>query len=211
MRASLLTCTALALVIASPAAAETGKNGFYAGIVAGYSHTDFDIEAGPVGAGPNQFAQEYMHAGDFGIVGGYHFDLPRNFFLEAEADAVVSSGEVDTILGSQLKIEKEGAYGLYLKPGYHLNDKWSTFLTLGAQWIEYTATNAPAGYEETDSSGGFLYGIGVDYKLDADVSVSAEYNRVQPLDVKYEYVPGVTGSRFDPELDILKVALKYHF
>lgn len=214
MKFALLTATAIAALISTSAAHAQdaqGKNGFYAGIVAGYSYTDFDLEAGPVAAGANQFDQAYLHAGEFGLVGGYHHDLPHNFFIEAEAEALVSYGDEDGLLAENVQVEKNGALGLYIKPGYHINDRWGAFLTLGAQWIEYTVENPAANYEKSDSSTGFLMGIGANYRLDEDVSITAEYNRVQPLDVKYEYVPGVTASRFDPELDIVKVALKYHF
>lgn len=216
MRASLLSCTALAGLLASASApalaADYGKTGFYAGLVGGYSHSDFDISAGPVGAAPNQFASESMHAGEFGLVGGYRFDLPNNtFFIEAEVEALVSMGRETQLLGSQLKIEKDGSLGVYIKPGYHINDKWGAFLTLGAHWVEYTATNAPAGFERTDRAAGFLYGIGTNYRLDKDVSLTAEYNRVHLNDLRYEHDPGVTYSRFETDIDMVKVALKYHF
>lgn len=215
MRHSLLSRTALAgllVLVATPAAANKDKNGFYAGLVGGYSHTDLDLEAGPVGApAATLHDQKYLHAGEFGVVGGYHLNLPRNFFLEAEAEVLVSFGRETGLFNSDVKVEKDGAVGVYLKPGYQINEKWGTFLTLGAQWIEYTVTNAPADFKDSDSSAGFLHGFGFNYALDKDVTLTAEYNRVQPLDVKYEYVPGGTWSRFDPELDIVKVALKYNF
>lgn len=214
MRMQLLSKTALITVLAlisAPAVADTDKNGFYAGIVAGYSYTDLDLEAAPIGGTTNQFDQKYLHAGEFGLVGGYHHKLPRSFFVEAEVEALVSMGRETGLFNSDLKVEKDNAFGIYLKPGYQINDKWGAFVTLGAQWIEYTAINDSINYEESDRSAGFLHGIGVNYALDKDVTLTAEYNRVQPLDVTYEIVPGATTSRFDPELDIVKLALKYNF
>jgi opacity protein-like surface antigen len=214
MKFALFAATAIAALSFNSAAMaqdSKDKNGFYAGIVAGYSYTDLDLEAGPIGGSPNQFDQAYMHAGEFGLVGGYHYVLPRNFFVEAEAEALVSFGDEQNLFNSGIEVEKDGAVGIYVKPGYQIDERWGTFLTLGAQWVEYSVKNPANGYDESDSAGGFLMGIGANYRLDKDVSITAEYNRVQPLDVKYEYVPGVTGSRFDPELDIVKVALKYHF
>lgn len=209
MRAIIIAMLISAL--AQSAYAQTTKSGFYAGIVGGYSHTDLDLEGGPVGGTPTQFGQSYLHAGEIGLVAGYQHSLPRDFFIGVEMEAMLSMGEESGLFNSALEVEKDGTFTLALKPGYEFNDRWSAFLTLGMQRLEYTARYAPAGYEESDSSAGFLHGAGVNYQLDEDVSLTMEYNRVQPLDLEYEYIPGVTGARFDPEIDMVKLALKYHF
>lgn len=175
------TVAALTAIVPFSAHAEV-REGFYAGIVAGYSHTDFDLEAGPVGSGPNQYGQSNLHSGDSGIMGGYRHHLPCNFFVAAEADIVASTGSESGLFGANVEVEKDSAFGVYVKSGYQINEKWDGFLTLGAQWIEYTVSNSSAGFQESDSSGGFLYGLGATYRLDEEVSLTAEYNRVQPLD-----------------------------
>lgn len=208
----ILNIILLSSAIALPATAQAAaKNGWYAGIVTGYSHTDMDIEAGPVGAGPTQFEQANIHAGEFGFVGGYEHDLPNNFFVGGEVEGLVAFGDKNGLLAENVDIEKTTSFGLYVKPGYRIDARWSGFATLGMQWVGYELRNPAAGYKEDDTEIGFLIGAGVDYKLDEDVSLALEYNRVQPLDVKYQYVPGAVDSRFDPELDIVKMALKYHF
>lgn len=209
LTAILLSSAAIALPTAA-LAADAEKNGWYAGIVTGYSYTDLDIEAGPVGGAPNQYDQSNLSSGEFGFVGGYEHDFANNFFLGGEVEGLVGFGEKRDLLPAAVDISKTTSFGLYVKPGYRIDERWSGFLTLGFQWVGYELRN-PGVYEKNDTEVGYLYGFGVDYKLDQDVSLALEYNRVQPKDVKYEYVPGAVDSRFDPELDIVKLALKYHF
>ncbi len=205
--AALLATTAV--FTASPAAAQ--KDGVYAGIVLGASYTDFDLEAHLVGGGQLD-DQQYLAAFEYGANVGYHYNLPRNFFVDVEAEFLLASGSEGGFFGVDLEASKEYSYAFIVKPGYQINDKWGAFLVAGAQWISYEAEFAPGGFKESDSSGGFLFGLGANYALNERISLTAEYNRVQPLDVTYVYDPAtVTDSRFDPELDIVKLAVKYHF
>lgn len=205
--AALLASTAI--LTATPALAH--KNGAYAGIVLGGSYTDFDLEAHLLGGGQLD-DQQYLAAFEYGANIGYHYNLPRDFFLEVEGEILFATGSEGGFFGVDLEASKEYSYAFYVKPGYQIDEKWGAFLVAGAQWISYEAKFAPGGFKESDKSGGFIWGLGVNYSFNESVSLSAEYNRVQPLDVTYVYDPAtVSDSRFDPELDIVKVALKYHF
>lgn len=195
---------ATALLAATAFAEDTDKNGFYAGVVLGYSHNDLDLNTGATTDNTS------LHAGEFGVVGGYQLELPSNFFVAAEAEALVSFGKENGLLGSSVDVDKQNTFGLYAKPGYHLNDQWSAFVTLGVQWANYQLRNVASGYETDNDSAGFLYGVGADYQLDRDVSLTLEYNRVEQSDIDYSLSAGTTTT-VDPTSDIVKLALKYHF
>lgn len=198
-------------LISTAHARSDDRNGFYAGLVTGYTLSDFDAEAGPAGGTATQSEQFTMHGGDFGFVGGYQHEFSNRFFLAGEIDLLGSFGEEENKFAEEVDIRGYSALGIYVKPGMHLNDRWSSFLTLGARWSSYELTNNTAGYQETDTAAGFVAGAGVDYMLGDGVSLSAEYNHVESGKLEYQYVPATTDSRFEPTLDILKLGLKYHF
>lgn len=200
-----------AALVSTAHARSDDRNGFYAGLVTGYTLSDFDAKAGPVGGAATQSEQVTMHGGDFGFVGGYQHEFADRFFLAGEIDLLGSIGEEENIFAQDVDLRAYSAWGVYLKPGMHLNDRWSTFLTLGARWSTYEVTNNAASYQETDTGAGFVAGVGVDYLLGDDVTLSAEYNHIESEELKFQYAPGATDSRFDPTLDVLKLALKYHF
>lgn len=209
MKALLLTLLAVLLLTSTPAHAI--DNGFYGGATVGVSRTDLDLEAAPPGSTAAIFDQAEFDTLEYGALAGYHQNFARNFFLETELDFVFAEGDEDNLFGTPLATEKNHSYAINFKPGYQWNNDWGAFLVLGWQWVEYESSFAPSGFSGKDTGHGLNHGLGVNYTISDRVSLTGEYVRVQTTDVAFEHNPGALASRFDPELDTVKVALRYHF
>lgn len=206
-----LIAAGLLLVLLLAANANAAENGFYGGVTAGYGYNDFDLEAAPPGSPAAIYDQSEFNSFEYGLLAGYHYNFSEKFFLETELDFALSNGDTANLFGSALQAEKKHTYGINFKPGYQFNDLWGGFVVLGWSWAEYEAEYAPSGFSEAETGHGVNYGFGVNYALNERVTLTGEYTRVQITDIEFNHDPGILTSRFDPELDTLRLALKYHF
>ena len=91
-----------------------------------------------------------------------------------------------------------------------VNDRWLVFGKLGGGWVQSTAIlNAPgAGWNGSNTDGGWLIGAGVEYGFKAHWTVKLEYNYLTQSNWMSTTVPAVALSR---DVQMVKAGINYKF
>lgn len=155
-----------------------------------------------------------------GIALGYDQHIGQSdFYWGVEAFYIAESGESRNINGAlKTDIELDSSYGARILGGADVTDKFSVYAHLGVTQTDFDVSNAytigapttNASFDET----AFSYGVGAEYAIDSQLSIFAEYTRVDGLD--FDGIPEVAGGtgRVNPnsfDLGRTAIGVKFSF
>ena len=162
------------------------------------------------------FAEESDIAG--GVFLGYKTHLTDDAFVSAEVFYNAENAETTNINNMlQTQLELESTYGINLKAGVDVTDKFSVYGIAGATWLDFDIHNsypfAPPMTSGDASEAGLSLGAGFEYQVSAEWSVKGEY--VQISDVSFDPIPEVAiPGKINPnevDYDSLSIAISYSF
>ena len=107
------------------------------------------------------------------------------------------------------KIEEsaiDARYGLKLDLGYKANEVVTPYFSLGYAINEYDFINTDEQIDNSDDKAAFIYGVGLNFKVNDILSISTEYN------ISEVKISDKTGS-ITPKVDIdqFKIGFSYNF
>ncbi len=122
------------------------------------------------------FGASYKHAFNFGKT----FLAPELFFDKLGTVARDNTNEASAA-EQPSSMELQYRYGAKLNLGYDLEDNLAAYVTAGAANVgfQYNSEAAASGTNglKSNSTFGYLYGLGVTYKANKDVGLNLEYNK----------------------------------
>lgn len=171
-----------------------------------------------VAANPSitSFAKE-TDAG-LGVHLGYKHHLSSDTFVAAElfyTDENTSTTNINNML--QTIVDLNTTYGINVKAGFDVTDKFSLYGIVGATVLDIDLHNsypfAPPMRNGSTSEVGLALGAGFEFALDKNWSVKGEYTRVNDVDFTPLPEVAVPGKINPNELDYdnLKIAISYSF
>lgn len=197
----LLLLAAAASAFAAPAFAApttTAQTGLYVGAYGGYDWTDLDDETGI----PPNLSSE-LRGWDWGGFVGYKLDALmeryKGFGIGMTGAIEVSGGwsnSDDQVLG--IDVEKNWDWGVSFRPGFsflRFSDAINPYVILGYRQMELEA----GGFEEKYD--GFELGFGTQLVAMGDFGIRADYSHVFYGE----------DNGFDPDSDMVRLGVSYHF
>lgn len=235
--------TCVALLLPASAMADNGMwGGFYIGAVGGYANDTMDIAGPPPPAGP---PTQDMEGGLLGGTIGINWDTGGPLVIGIEAD-LSAAHMSDTKRDGNYLIEGGTISSLgtaRLRLGWSIGD-WLPFITGGYMWDEVEQTfscpdaaavmfgycrlagvtpttggvNGGFNLKSTETQSGWIYGFGVEYKIDGHWSVKVEDMFGEFDDQDYNLGPDGRGPGFDKLLtteqsldNIFRFGVNYRF
>ncbi len=195
------------------------KDGFYAGIAAGYdsykTKQNIDLTLTVTITGNPPVDATGFVGGLFAGYGQYFekFYLGGEIFANtsnADVSSVVSIAAVPSIYDASFSVG--ASYGISILPGYKVNDSSLFYLRLGYEWAHLSGNESftISGLSTYDSrstwAGGFQYGLGLETVIYPKLSLRGEYTHVDYG--SYHYVSGTSVSPADNQG---MLGLIYHF
>lgn len=148
---------------------------------------------------------------------GYTIDVTPTFYVGAEGFFNYETSETHNINSVLVTdIELDYSYGGRALLGANVTDNYSVYAHGGVTILDFDITNsytfAPPVREASGSEAAFSYGIGMDFKLDENISVFTEYTRIQDVDfTPIGEVAGDTGRINPNDLDMNTISLGFKY
>lgn len=209
------------LVALGLSAQATAGEGFYVGGQIGSSTSSHSIERN-TGDVNNPSLTTLAEETDvsFGVHAGYKVKVTEDAFVAAEVFYNDESAETIN-LNNMLKtrIDLESSYGINFKAGVEVTPKFSVYGIAGATWVDFDIHNgypfAPPTRSGSDDDVALSLGAGFEYAVSSQLSVKAEYTRVNDLDFNgLPEFPTSQNNRVNPneiDYDNISVSLSYYF
>jgi len=154
----------------------------------------------------------------YGLNLGYQFHLTDDFFLAGEIfyqDQDIRTRNINNLLITELTLNS--SYGFKLKSGFDVNDKLAVYGFAGQTTLDFDIDNsypfAPPLTNDSTDVDEFTIGVGLEYAVTDNWSITAEYNQLN--DVSFDPIPevAVAGKINDNEVDYsaLSFGLNYSF
>lgn len=154
----------------------------------------------------------------FGLSAGYQFHVTDDFFLGADVfyqEQNVETRNINNLLITELSLNE--TYGLKLKAGVDVTDKFSVYGLVGQTTLDFDINNsypfAPPVRDGNTDVDEISFGVGAEYNLSDHWALLAEYSQVN--DVSFDPLPevAVPGKINDNEVDLtsLSFGLNYNF
>jgi len=157
-----------------------------------------------VGAGAINLGNDLSKKAVFGsyLQIGHHFS--ENFGSEVRLGATTSQS-VDLPVGAKQRMD---FVAHYLKPQYGLNSELTAYALLGFA-VVHTTYQPAGGTKQSKNRIGYAYGIGLDYRLNADYSAGMEWSHMLS---KPKNSAATIGTSFKGlEASLFIAAVRYHF
>lgn len=180
------------VLVAEPVFSWTG---FYLGANAGYDWGSGQDYAGTLGIDPSGW-----------LVGGqvgFNYQFENNVVLGAEAD-IAWSDVTDSAFGVESKMDYFGTVRARL--GYAFNHIMP-YVTGGLAWGHNEVRDNVLGLSSSNTSVGWTVGAGVEYALDNNWSVKAEYLYMDLGDDYYDSI----GAKAGLTNNVLRAGVNYRF
>jgi outer membrane immunogenic protein len=180
------------VLVAEPVFSWTG---FYLGANAGYNWGSGEEAAGALGIDPSGW-----------LVGGqvgFNYQFENNIVLGAEAD-IQWADATDSALGIEQKMDYFGT--VRARVGYAFNHIMP-YVTGGLAWGHNEVNDNLLGLSSDNTSVGWTVGAGVEYALDNNWSVKAEYLYMDLGDDYYDSIGAKSGSTNN----IVRAGVNYRF
>ena len=218
---SILSLVFLSFISASPAFAQTG---FY--IHGGVNSTTAEQSVsrntgtneptiGPAG-GPSISVTDQDTAASVYIAGGYEYRPLPDFF--AALELYYADERADTVTLNNVKVtdlQLDTSYGVDLKFGHDVTDKFSIYGLVGVAQYEFDGqvsyTFADPIDDISNEEVAFVYGAGVEVKLTDQVSTLAEFRLTNDFEFDTPVDRGGILSDDELELTTIRAGLKYRF
>jgi len=214
---NLINPLAVTAVLACSVTSAYAKDGFSLGTVtsnATFSHT---IERN-TGTDTSPSITSRTEESDiaFGLIGGYQFHVSDDFFLGIEAfynEENIETRNINNLLITELELNN--SYGVNLKAGVDVNDKFSVYALLGQTTLDFDINNsypfAPplrSGNTDVDE---ITFGFGAEYEITDKWSFTARYTQLN--DVNFDPLPevAVPGKINDNEVDYSALSFGVNF
>lgn len=211
--------TLLSLSCASIITTANAGDGFSLGVTAGngtFSHT---IERN-TGSNTTPSITTRTEESDlgYGLTAGYQFSVSEDVFLGIEAfykEESIETRNINNLLITELSLEN--TYGINVKAGINVNDKFSVYALLGQTTLDFDINNsypfAPPLRDGDESVNEITYGIGAEFSINDHWSITAQYSQLN--DVAFDPLPevAVPGKINDNEVDFnaLSFGVNYNF
>lgn len=219
MTTSKQTLIALSIASAALSINAHAKDGFSIGSIASNATLTHTIERN-TGSNTTPSLSSRVEESDFayGLSVGYQFHIADNFFLGAEAfyqDQNIESRNLNNLLITELSLDN--TYGVKLKAGVDITDKFSVYGLLGQTTLEFDVDNsypfAPPTRSASRDVDELTIGFGAEYAVNDNWSISAEFSQLN--DVSFDPIPevAVPGKINDNELDFSSISfgVNYNF
>ena len=152
----------------------------------------------------------------FGLIAGYQFHVTDDFFLGVEAfynEENIETRNLNNLLITELELNN--SYGVNLKAGVDVNDRFSVYALLGQTTLDFDINNSypfapPLRDGETDVDE-ITFGIGAEYEITDSWSFTARYTQLN--DVSFDPLPevAVPGKINDNEVDYSALSFGVNF
>jgi outer membrane immunogenic protein len=194
-------------------------DGFYIGVQGGYDAYDVKANSSIAGVGSNNVDLN-VKGWVGGLMLGYGKYFNNLYYLGGEvfgnysnASENFNTSDTDgvTPIAYNGKVNVNGSYGLALLPGFKINDATLGYVRLGYNWasIKYQESETGVGSaSKTNTSGGFVYGVGMETLIAANWSVRAEYTYTNYNSFNTSLG---AGTSVEPADNQFMLGLLYHF
>lgn len=226
MKYKLLALGAVSFMSLSAAmAADKPKSGFNVGLQGGYvSHSgtlSHKQNLNPKSAGTDS-SNISGSSGDIGIFVGYMMNLSSNVFAGVDIYAQYQSAEGDhryhttTNIFTTTKVKMKETFGANLMLGMH-HGCLSPFIKLGYANTKFELNSETVSgalkfsNKKSNRKGGFLLGLGADYRLNKNWSLGAEWTHTWYSSISNDYARGRLGNSYKPRVSNVNLRLKYSF
>lgn len=209
----------LAIISTSAISTAHANDGFSLGVTVGngtFSHT---IERN-TGSNTTPSITTRTEESDLavGLNAGYQINLDNSLYFGIEAfykEENIQTRNINNLLITELSLEN--SYGLNLKAGVNVTDKFSIYTLLGQTTLDFDINNsypfAPPLRDGSESVDEVTYGIGAQFSVNDHWSVTAQYTQLN--DVSFDPLPevAVPGKINDNEVDLtaLTFGVNYNF
>jgi len=204
------------------------KDGFYVGAQVGYDVYGVRDSVGIVGVdegdGLALNPTLYANGAIGGLFGGYGMYFQNLYYLALEIYGNYSGASTSyNYLGSSpgelndrlhTKVNARGSYGISVLPGIKLNDSTLAYLRLGYNRANIKGQESSTNFDgvafsvsNSNWTGGFNYGIGLESVVWDNFSVRGEFNYTSYS----SFSDPITETRFSPANGTFMVGLVYHF
>lgn len=212
--------TGLAALLISPMSMQVmADDGLYVSVYAKNTTLEHSIERNTgTNTTPSITTQAQESDFGYGLGLGYKMHLDETLFIDIEAfynDEDVETRNLNNLLITEVSLE--ATYGVKLKAGFDVNDKFSIYGFVGNTWVDIDLHNsypfAPPMRQGSETESEVSFGFGASYAVSNKISVIAEYNQVQDVDfdpLPEVAVPGKINPN-DLDLSSWKVGLSYSF
>ena len=193
-------------VVEAPMVIEEDTSAFYVGI--GYSGMEIDLDTDflSINKQSDTFNQILLQAGykfnDYIAVEG------RYAFGTDDSDWSYFSHQHPLLLSQNVSAD---SWNIFVKPMYPVTDSFDVYALLG-----YGETSFDYGFNDTSfgDTGGFAWGLGVDYSFTENISVFVDYTD-QSDNSTADYILTRSGqlvpANFDIDFDSWSVGITYSF
>jgi len=222
MTLKIIPALAVSLALFAPAAA--AESGWYAH--GGFNSTTLEQSTtrntgtngpnmGPAGGSSISTVDQDTGA-SFYIAGGYEFKPTSDTFLAIEAHYGDETAETQNINNVKITdVELTSSYGIDLKLGQNVTDKFAVYGLLGITQYEFDGaisyTFAPPVDDISSEEAAFVYGGGVELAFNDRWSTIAEVRISNDVDLTTPIDRGAISSTDDLEFLVIRSGLKYRF
>ena len=153
-----------------------------------------------------------------GLALGYKTHIDDTLFVGIEAfynEEDVQTRNLNNLLITE--VDLNSTYGINLKGGFDITEKFSLYGKIGATWVDFDLNNsypfAPPMTSASETENEISYGFGVEYALSDKLSVVGEYTQITDLDFSPIPEVAVPGKINPNELDLSswQIGVSYSF
>lgn len=217
----------ISLLIASMFFASSALAGNFEGLSifgkAGVTSTTIDIDFNDTASGGASGNSDGVGRSDyFGAVGvDYGFKISDKFValigteMNVNDTDVYKSRDVDGATVSTTKFKQKNSYGVYLAPGYMVNDSTLLYTKFSYNRAKFSAkfTEVNGNVSESgtlsDTFGGFGFGVGARMFVANNVYLNAEWQKIAYDSEKFVDSDGST--KFKPESTVGTIGIGFNF
>lgn len=214
----------ISLLVASLLFASSAYAGNFEGLSvfgkAGVKSSEMDVKYDDTLSGGGSGSQDGLGKSDyFGAVGiDYGFKINEKFvaLIGAEIDVndttVYKSNEVDSSGdASSVKFKQKNSYGVYVAPGYMINDDALLYAKLSYNRAKFSATFTEGSESGSlsDNFDGFGFGVGARVFVAKNIYLNAEWQKITYGSEKFTDNEGAV--KFKPESTVGTVGIGYNF
>lgn len=184
---------------------------------AGVTSTTVDIDFNDVG-GASGNSEGAGRSDYFGALGAdYGFKITDKFValigteMNVNDTDVYKSRDVENGIVSTSKFKQKNSYGVYLAPGYMVNDSTLLYTKLSYNRAKFSAkfTEGTDSGSLNDNFGGFGFGVGARMFVANNVYLNAEWQKIVYGSEKFVDSDGTT--KFKPESTVGTIGIGFNF
>jgi len=148
-----------------------------------------------------------------GIQLGYNYQFHPNWLIGIEGDISWTNTDATTTTGALVATSSHNWYSTVAGRLGYVSGPWMIYGKGGGAWMDadYTMTTALGTSSLSETRGGWMAGVGLEWMFQPNWSAKVEWNYMDFGNDTYTFASTGAGTTIDTQINVIKAGINYKF